>query len=116
MPIHVEQMGDVTPGRKTSTEPQNRKQFVAVIVFNDLANALDRQLILIRGPASVRDVVQGVGVVGVAVGGREVDGDGAGELGAAPDVVEEAVGLAHFDVNQVDLAAVFVALLGRLRR
>ena len=46
----------------------------------------------------------------IAVGGREVDGDGASQLRPAPDVVEKRERFPDFAVDQMNDAGIFVAL------
>ena len=102
MTIDVEHMRDLTMGRQLRPETQHGEQLVRVVVLHDFPHGLDGHLVLIAAPRV--DVVQGSGLPRVAVGPREVDGDGAGELGAAADVVQEGVALDGSDVSQVDLA------------
>jgi hypothetical protein len=49
--------------------------------------------------------------VRVAVRGREVDGDGAGEVGSSSDVIEKRICFPDFAVNQMNEARIFVTLL-----
>ncbi len=109
--VDEEAVRDEAARGEAGAEAQDGEELVAVVVLDDLADGLDGLLVLVGDAAAAAHEVEGARVVGGAVGLGEVDGDGAGQLGAAADVVQEGVALHNVGVGHVHVARVLVALL-----
>lgn len=84
--IDVEQVGNVSARRNSSSKAQDRKKLVRVVIFDDFSNALDGQLVLIE-LAAIGDVVERIRIPRISIRGSEINRNSAGDLRPASDVV-----------------------------